>query len=175
MAQRAWRNLLNLKDIHIIPLTRTSILPRLSPGGAIASGILSKPAYYPDVVWAYRFLVGRCTDFPKFNFPRTQGAIGMKTSVLAIVLATALAAGAQQPAPQTPPPAPAAPGQSAPSQAAPEIKDPAEYNAYVAAIQQTDATAKISNLEAFLVQYPNSVMKTTALELLMNTYLQANN
>src|SRR5438270_3615983 len=99
----------------------------------------------------------------------------MKTSVLAIVLATALAAGAQQPAPQTPPPAPAAPGQSAPSQAAPEIKDPAEYNAYVAAIQQTDATAKISNLEAFLVQYPNSVMKTTALELLMNTYLQANN
>jgi hypothetical protein len=99
----------------------------------------------------------------------------MKTSVLAIVLASALAAVAQQPAPQTPPPAPGAQAQSAPSQAAPEIKDPAEYNAYVAAIQQTDPNAKISNLEAFLVQYPNSVMKTTALELLMNTYLQANN
>jgi hypothetical protein len=99
----------------------------------------------------------------------------MKTSVLAVVLASALAAGAQQPAPQTPPPATGAQAQSAPSQAAPEIKDPAEYNAYVAAIQQTDPNGKISNLEAFLVQYPNSVMKTTALELLMNTYLQANN
>jgi hypothetical protein len=95
----------------------------------------------------------------------------MKTSVLAIVLASALAAGAQQAAQQTQPPAPA----GGPSQAAPEIKDPAEYNAYVGAIQQTDANAKISGLEAFLTQYPNSVMKTTALELLMNTYLQANN
>lgn len=99
----------------------------------------------------------------------------MKTSLLAIVLASVLAAGAQQPAPQNPSAAPGGQAQAAPSQAAPEIKDPAEYNAYVAAIQQTDTNGKISSLEAFLVQYPNSVMKTTALELLMNTYLQANN
>ena len=39
------------------------------------------------------------------------------------------------------------------------IKDPAEYNAYVAAVQQKDPQAKISGLEAFLTQYPNSVMK----------------
>jgi tetratricopeptide (TPR) repeat protein len=45
----------------------------------------------------------------------------------------------------------------------------------VAAIQQTDANAKISGLEAFLTQYPNSVMKNQALELLMGTYQQANN
>src|SRR6266568_8689941 len=92
----------------------------------------------------------------------------MKTIVLAIVLACALAAGAQD-ATQTQP-APPAGGQQ---QAAPEIKDPAEYNAYVGAMQQQDPTAKVSALEAFLTQYPNSVMKTTALELLMNTYLQA--
>jgi tetratricopeptide (TPR) repeat protein len=53
-----------------------------------------------------------------------------------------------------------------------EIKDPAEYNAYVGAVQQTDAAAKVSGLEAFLTQYPNSVMKEDALELLMGAYQQ---
>jgi tetratricopeptide (TPR) repeat protein len=57
----------------------------------------------------------------------------------------------------------------------PTIKDPAEYNAYVAAYQQKDPNAKISALEAFLTQYPNSVMKNTALELLMGTYQQTGN
>ena len=47
----------------------------------------------------------------------------------------------------------------APPAQAPVIKDPAEYNAYVGAIQQKDPTAQISGLEAFLTQYPNSVMK----------------
>jgi len=42
-------------------------------------------------------------------------------------------------------------------------------------VQQTDANAKISGLEAFLTQYPNSVMKEDALELLMGAYLQAQN
>jgi tetratricopeptide (TPR) repeat protein len=64
--------------------------------------------------------------------------------------------------------------QSAPA-AAPVIKDPAEYNAYVAAIQQKDNTAKISGLEAFLTQYPNSVMKNQALEVLMGAYQATNN
>ncbi|HET7439681.1 MAG TPA: hypothetical protein VFJ47_00135, partial [Terriglobales bacterium] len=56
-----------------------------------------------------------------------------------------------------------------------EIKDPAEYNAYVGAIQQQDPAAKISGLEAFLTQYPNSVMKEDALEALMGAYQQTNN
>ena len=55
------------------------------------------------------------------------------------------------------------------------IKDPAEYNAYVGAYQQTDPAAKISGLEAFLTQYPNSVMKNQALEILMGTYQQTGN
>jgi tetratricopeptide (TPR) repeat protein len=94
----------------------------------------------------------------------------MKTSVLAIVLGCGLLAGAQD-ATQTQPAAPAG-GQQ---QAAPEIKDPAEYNAYVAAVQQQDPNAKVSALEAVLTQYPNSVMKTTELELLMGTYQQTGN
>src|ERR1700686_2082501 len=106
----------------------------------------------------------------------------MKTTVLAFVLATALAAGAQDATPQqTQPAAPAAPAAAGqqpsaqPAAAAPEIKDPAEYNAYIGAVQQQDPNAKISALEAFLTQYPNSVMKTTGLELLMATYQQTGN
>ena len=98
----------------------------------------------------------------------------MKTSLVAIVLALAAVATGQDaasPQPQASQPQSAA----APQPQKKEIKDPAEYNAYVGAVQQTDAAAKISGLEAFLTQYPNSVMKEDALELLMGTYQQAGN
>ena len=83
----------------------------------------------------------------------------MKKIVLAMLLVTAVTAVAQiTPAPATAAPASqAAPAQSAaptPPAQKKEIKDPAEYNAYVGAIQQQDAPAKISGLEAFLTQYP---------------------
>jgi hypothetical protein len=110
----------------------------------------------------------------------------MKTSLVAIVITFAGIVSGQQTTtqPQTQPaapaqtqPAPPAQTQPAASQPQPkkEIKDPAEYNAYVGAVQQTDPAAKISGLEAFLAQYPNSVMKEDALELLMVAYQQANN
>ena len=54
-----------------------------------------------------------------------------------------------------------------------EIKDPAEYNAYVNAIGQQNPAQKAQALEAFLQTYPNSVMKEDALELLMAAYQQA--
>ena len=91
----------------------------------------------------------------------------MKKILLTVVLGVAVVAGAQTAAQP-------AQGQPAAPQA-PVIKDPAEYNAYVSAVQQKDANAKISGLEAFLTQYPNSVMKNQALEILMGTYQQANN
>ena len=56
-----------------------------------------------------------------------------------------------------------------------EIKDQAEYNAYVAAIQQTDVNAKISGLEAFASQYPNSVVREDGMETLLAAYQQTNN
>ncbi len=101
----------------------------------------------------------------------------MKTILLTVVLGVAVGAGAQtatQPAQQGQPAAAQQPAQGQATQA-PVIKDPAEYNAYVSAVQQTDANAKISGLEAFLTQYPNSVMKNQALEVLMGAYQQANN
>jgi hypothetical protein len=102
----------------------------------------------------------------------------MKKSLAAIVIMFAGIVSGQQATtqPQTPT---AAPAQTQPAASQPqpkkEIKDPAEYNAYVGAVQQTDAAAKISGLEAFLAQYPNSVMKEDAMETLMVTYQQAGN
>src|SRR5215472_4691454 len=87
-------------------------------------------------------------------------------------LPVAIAQTPAQPAPQTSPAPQASP---APQQQKKEIKDPAEYNAYVGAVQQQDPAAKISGLEAFLTQYPNSVMKEDALEILMGSYQQTGN
>ena len=101
----------------------------------------------------------------------------MKTIFVALMLG-AVAFGQQPTTSQTPAPAQPAASQAQPGQAQPqkkEIKDPAEYNAYVGAVQQQDVNAKISGLEAFLTQYPNSVMKQDALELLMQSYQQAGN
>jgi hypothetical protein len=91
----------------------------------------------------------------------------MKKILVAVVLGLAAVAGAQDAA---------QPAQPAAQSSAPVIKDPAEYNAYVAAVDSSkDANAKISGLEAFLMQYPNSVMKNQALEILMGAYQQAGN
>lgn len=91
----------------------------------------------------------------------------MKTSLLAIVLAFTVAGICQTASPQ---------GQAGAAQSqGPVIKDPAEYNAYMAAFQQSDPAAKISGLEAFLTQYPNSVVKADALEQLMGAYQQSGN
>jgi tetratricopeptide (TPR) repeat protein len=98
----------------------------------------------------------------------------MKKSLVLLVLVFAIQSIAQT----APPSAPQGAGQSA-QQGAPaqkkEIKDPAEYNAYMAAINSQDPNAKASALEGFVTQYPNSVMKEDALELLMRTYQQLNN
>jgi len=88
----------------------------------------------------------------------------MKKSLMTLVLVFAVATLAvAQSAPQ---------GAGQPAQQKKEIKDPAEYNAYMGAIQATDPHMKASALESFVNQYPNSVMKVDALELLMRTYQQ---
>jgi len=55
----------------------------------------------------------------------------------------------------------------------PTIKDPAEYNAYVNAVQQSNPAQKAQALEAFVQTYPNSVVKEDALMQLMAAYQQA--
>jgi len=105
-------------------------------------------------------------------------AVVLGVAVVAVAVVAAPPAQGQSAAPAGQSAAPAQGQAAAPAQGqaqGPVIKDPAEYNAYVAAVQQKDANAKISGLEAFLTQYPNSVMKNQALELLMGAYQQANN
>jgi tetratricopeptide (TPR) repeat protein len=91
----------------------------------------------------------------------------MKKFLLATLLVVAATGFAQQAPSQA-----AAPGQAAQKK---EIKDPAEYNAYVNAIQQQDPNAKAQALEAFIQTYPNSVMKIDAAEQLMAAYQQGGN
>ena len=86
----------------------------------------------------------------------------MKKSLLAVLLVFSLAGAIVQ----------QAAAQAAPK---PQVKDPAEYNAYVNAVQQSDPSAKAAALEAFLQTYPNSVVKVDALESLMAAYQQAGN
>ncbi len=93
----------------------------------------------------------------------------MKKILLAMMLVAAVTAVAQTaPAPAQNPAPTAAPQKK-------EIKDPAEYNAYIGAFGQQDPAAKISGFEAFITQYPNSVMKEEALEQLMGAYQQTGN
>lgn len=54
------------------------------------------------------------------------------------------------------------------------IKDPAEYNAYTNAVGQASPAAKAAAIEAFLQQYPNSVVKKDLLEQLIAAYNQQN-
>jgi tetratricopeptide (TPR) repeat protein len=55
------------------------------------------------------------------------------------------------------------------------IKDPAEYNAYVNAISIQVPAQRAAALEAFVREYPESVVKVNALEATMAAYQQAGN
>jgi hypothetical protein len=55
------------------------------------------------------------------------------------------------------------------------IKDPTEYNAYITALNMTDPAQKGAAMEAFVAQYPNSIVKIDALEQAMGAYQQAGN
>jgi tetratricopeptide (TPR) repeat protein len=94
----------------------------------------------------------------------------MKKLLLALLFISAAAAYAQQTAP------PSAPNQPAPAagqkQQQKTIKDPAEYKAYVDAVQTSDPAQRATLLESFLKTYPSTVMKEDATELLLKTYQQ---
>ncbi len=52
------------------------------------------------------------------------------------------------------------------------IKDPGEYNSYITALNTQDPAAKAQAMEAFIVQYPQSIVKIDALEQAMAAYQQ---
>src|SRR5215471_8145635 len=87
----------------------------------------------------------------------------LAAAVAGVAQQTTTPSTAQQPATGTQPgqtTAPATDQQAQPQKK--EIKDPAEYNAYMAAMEMKDpsqAAAKAAALEQFIAQYPNSVVK----------------
>lgn len=62
---------------------------------------------------------------------------------------------------------------TAPQSQTKTIANAEEYNAYMSATQQQDPSAKAAALEAFVQQYPNSVVKEEALVAAMAAYQQA--
>src|SRR5215510_3874849 len=95
----------------------------------------------------------------------------MKKVLVTVVLALTAIGFSQPPAPQT------QPGQQPGNVPANQkvIKDPAEYNAYITALNTQDPAAKAAAMEAFVKQYPQSVVLTDALEQAMAAYQQAGN
>lgn len=89
----------------------------------------------------------------------------MKKVLVTVMLAFAIAASSQQPTQPA--------GQTPTSQKV--IKDQAEYNSYMQALNNPDAAAKGAAMEAFVKQYPQSVVLTDALEQAMAAYQQAGN
>jgi tetratricopeptide (TPR) repeat protein len=82
---------------------------------------------------------------------RRRGARCCWLGAMVLVLACAIGAAAQQPAQQP------APGQKV-------IQSKAEYDAYMAALNAPDATARAESLAAFVQDYPKSVVLADALE-----------
>jgi tetratricopeptide (TPR) repeat protein len=113
----------------------------------------------------------------------------MKRVLVTFVLALTTAAWGQGSSPSQQPPAGQPPAQQPPAGQQPAagdsqanvptsqkvIKDPAEYNAYITALNTTDPAAKGAAMEAFVAQYPQSIVKIDALEQAMNAYQQASN
>jgi len=64
---------------------------------------------------------------------------------------------------------------SAPAQQRKVIQDPNEYNAYMAALNTTDAAKQAQMMESFLQTYPSTVMKEEGLEVLLKAYQKQNN
>ena len=108
----------------------------------------------------------------------------MKRVLVTFVLALTTAAWGQGSSPSQQPPAAQPPAGQQPAAGDSQanvptsqkvIKDPAEYNAYITALNTTDPAAKGAAMEAFVAQYPNSIVKIDALEQAMGAYQQANN
>jgi hypothetical protein len=124
--------------------------------------------------------------------PNIWGFKAQRTSLRVAILLLALAlcpgdAAAQQPSFAPHPAAPKAAKHPAAKKAPPAkkaapapadaklLKDPAEYNDYISALNMADPASKAAAMEAFVAKYPASTVKTDALEQAMAAYQRAGN
>src|ERR1700704_407471 len=110
---------------------------------------------------------------------KEQNAMKRVLGTLVLALTTAAwgqgTSPSQQPAQQPAAQQPAATDQANVPTSQKVIKDPAEYNAYITALNTTDPAAKGAAMEAFIAQYPNSIVKIDAMEQARGAYQQAGN
>lgn len=97
----------------------------------------------------------------------------MKKALVAVVLALAIVATAQQPTQPAQQPGQQPGANTPPSQKT--IKDPTEYDAYIKALNTPDPAAKGAAMEAFIKQYPQSVVFSDALIEARAAYQKAGN
>lgn len=86
---------------------------------------------------------------------------------LLLALGGAMMAGAQQPSTEEQP-------DNQPTEQK-VTTNPAEYEAYIAAVNTVDPAARYAALDSFLKQFPDSVMRDEALERVMDTLVQLDN
>src|SRR5262249_8646626 len=100
-----------------------------------------------------------------------KGANAMKRLLVTLVLALAGAVSAQVTSSSSPGTA----RQTNVPTTQKVIKDQAEYDAYMAALNTTDLAARGRAMEAFVARYPDSIVKLEALEQGRSAYQQAHN
>lgn len=93
----------------------------------------------------------------------------MKKALVTVILAWGMAANAW------PQPTQSGQTQGGALTAPKVIRDPSEYNTYMAALNTEDPAARAAAMEAFAKQYPQSVVRTYALEQALAGYQQAGN
>src|SRR5262249_16500445 len=101
-----------------------------------------------------------------------KGANAMKRLLVTLVLALAGAVSAQVTS-SSPPPGAASQTNVPTTQKV--IKDQAEYDAYIAALNTTDPAARGRAMEAFVARYPHSIGKLEALEQGRSGYQEGGN
>ena len=113
-----------------------------------------------------------------YLWQKLKELIAMRKVLVTFVLAltgVSLAQGNPQPQATTPSgQSPAAQPSTTPANQK-VIKDPAEYNAYITALNTQDPAQRAAAMEAFVTKYPQSVVMTDALEQAMAAYQQAGN
>src|SRR5438045_5039045 len=166
------------------------LAPVVSTAGAGFKGPLGRGRHAAGLPPCFKPICSDPRDLGRAP-PRGGGIRRGVWLVIALAIAAAswpTASGAQpsppaaKPVPASPPAAPKpkspqrVPAPSAvPAGDAKVIKRPAEYNAYIAALNLADPVRKAAAMEAFIIKYPASVVKIDALEQAMAAYQAAGN
>ena len=149
-------------SIKLAVLALTLLVPRLAVGQATPSEITNA-----DVISMAKAGIGDQTIMlaiqrgpVKFDMS-PQALIALKGAGVSDLVLNAILAAANSKGQISP---------EAKNSSAIAIRDPVEFSSYQQATAQTDPTAKGAALEGFLQTYPQSVVKSAVLDMLIDAY-----